>query len=87
MQINSIMIVIFTIMLTDLAVMNVNIHVLQDLIFLLKVSDASFLLIIFFFFERASALILFLGKIILTCNFIRIPAEPEVNLFICACSI
>jgi len=32
MQTNIVMIVIFTIMLTDLAVMNVNNHVLQNLI-------------------------------------------------------
>lgn len=76
MQINSVMIVIFTIMLTDLAAMNVNTHVLQDLISLLKVSD-------YLSFVILPALILFPGKIIRTCNFIRIPVEPEINLSVC----
>lgn len=80
MQINSAMIVIFTIMLTDLAVMNVNTHVLQDLIALLKVSEATFLLVFSFFLESASALILFWGKIIFTCIFMRIAIEQRMNL-------
>lgn len=47
------MIVIFAIILTEPAVMNVNTHVLQDLISLLKVSDATLLLIYLFFFESS----------------------------------
>lgn len=56
MQINSAMIVIFAIILRELAVMNVNTHALQDLISLLKVSDATFLLIYLFFFQSSGFL-------------------------------
>lgn len=63
MQINSAMIVIFTIILAELAVMNVNTHVVQDLISLLKMSDATFLLIYLFFFESSCFIVFYWEKL------------------------
>lgn len=78
MQINGVMIVIFTIMLTDLAVMNVNTHVLQGSISLLSVRrHFSFDIILLW---ESFCLNSLLRKIILTCNSIRILVEPEKNL-------
>lgn len=73
MQINSAMIVIFAIILTQLAVISVNTHVLQDLNSLLTMSDATFLLIYLFFFESSCFIFFQLGKNILIHNFLRTP--------------